>query len=265
MAAKIKAKTKAKPKAKSSAKSVKAVPAKPKPKAKIAPPVKAKPKAKIIKTPVVKSKLKAKVAAPVKAKVLVKPTPAKPKPAPKPVFKVASKVSVTSKAKEEKKSVTNVIDIAKAKPKAKTKPRASSVAGGPVDFAPYREAKGEEYMNAQQVEHFRKILRDWLMQLREEVDNTMVHMQEEAGTYPDPVDRAAQEEGFNLELRARDRERRLIKKIEQALDDLDHNDYGYCKDCAAEIGIRRLEARPTADKCIDCKTFEEIREKQIGG
>lgn len=263
MAAKIKAKTKAKPKAKSSAKSVKAVPAKPKPKAKIAQPVKAKSKAKTAKPPVVKSK--AKVAAPVKAKVIAKPTFTKVKPAPKSAPKVASKVSVTSKAKEEKKSVTNVIDIAKAKPKTKTKPRSSSAAGGPVDFAPYREAKGEEYMNAQQVEHFRKILRDWLMQLREEVDNTMVHMQEEAGTYPDPVDRAAQEEGFNLELRARDRERRLIKKIEQALDDLDHNDYGYCKDCAAEIGIRRLEARPTADKCIDCKTFEEIREKQIGG
>ncbi len=147
-----------------------------------------------------------------------------------------------------------------AKPKAK-----AALSGGPVEFVPYKEKKGEEYMNPGQVEHFHLILANWMKQLREEVDVTMVHMQEEAGiTYPDPVDRAAQEEGFNLELRTRDRERKLIKKIEQALDDLEHNEYGYCKDCGAEIGIRRLEARPTADKCIDCKTFEEIKEKQIG-
>jgi len=93
----------------------------------------------------------------------------------------------------------------------------------------------------------------------------VVHLKEDAISYPDPLDRAAQEEGFNLELRTRDRERKLIKKIEQSLDFIERGEYGFCGDCGTEIGIRRLEARPTADKCIDCKTFEEIREKQSGG
>lgn len=136
---------------------------------------------------------------------------------------------------------------------------------GPLGFTPYKEKKGEEYMNENQLEHFRNILNMWKARLMQEVDTTVVHMKEEAASYPDPLDRAAQEEGFSLELRTRDRERKLIKKIEQALDMIDHNEYGFCESCGAEIGIRRLEARPTADKCIDCKTFEEIREKQVGG
>ncbi len=132
-------------------------------------------------------------------------------------------------------------------------------------FAPYKLKKGEEYMNDAQREHFRKILLEWKKQLMEEVDSTVVHLKEEAVPYADPLDRASQEEGFNLELRTRDRERKLIKKIEQASDAIENGEYGYCEDCGAEIGIRRLEARPTATKCIDCKTFEEIREKQSGG
>lgn len=133
-----------------------------------------------------------------------------------------------------------------------------------LSFTPYKLQKGEEYMNEKQLDHFRKILNDWKKQLMEEVDTTVVHLKEEAASYPDPLDRASQEEGFNLELRTRDRERKFIKKIEQALDAIDEGEYGYCEDCGAEIGIRRLEARPTATKCIDCKTFEEIREKQSG-
>ena len=136
---------------------------------------------------------------------------------------------------------------------------------GPLGFTPYKEKKGEQYMNAKQLNHFREILAMWKSRLMQEVDSTVVHMKEEAASYPDPLDRAAQEEGFSLELRTRDRERKLIKKIEQALDKIDHQEYGYCEACGAEIGIRRLEARPTADKCIDCKTFEEIRERQVGG
>jgi len=136
---------------------------------------------------------------------------------------------------------------------------------GPVGFKPYKLKKGEEYMNDQQLEHFRKILLLWKEQLLEEFNRTKQHMQNDAANFPDPLDRASQEEEFNFELRTRDRERKLVKKIEEALDRIDHRDYGYCVDCGAEIGIRRLEARPTATQCIDCKTFEEIREKQTGG
>ncbi|WP_406566716.1 RNA polymerase-binding protein DksA [Coxiella endosymbiont of Dermacentor marginatus] len=134
-----------------------------------------------------------------------------------------------------------------------------------VGFSPYKIKKGEEYMNEKQKNHFRKILLQWKKQLMEEVDSTVDHLKEEANIYADPLDRASQEEGFNLELRTRDRERKLIRKIEQSLDSIEESEYGYCEDCSAEIGIRRLEARPTASKCIDCKTFEEIREKQSGG
>ena len=136
---------------------------------------------------------------------------------------------------------------------------------GPLDFAPFKIKKGEDYMNERQTEHFRNILLHWKQQLMQEVDSTVVHLKEDAVAYADPLDRAAQEEGFSLELRTRDRERKLIKKIEQSLDAIESGEYGYCEDCGTEIGVRRLEARPTAEKCIDCKTFEEIREKQEGG
>ncbi len=129
---------------------------------------------------------------------------------------------------------------------------------------PYEIGKEEEYMNSKQRVHFANILARWKQQLMEEADTTVFHMKEGAAVYPDPIDRASQEEGFNLELRTRDRERKLLKKIEQAMDMIDKGEYGYCEDCGAEIGIRRLEARPTAVKCIDCKTFEEIKERQSG-
>lgn len=129
----------------------------------------------------------------------------------------------------------------------------------------YKEKTGEEYMNDQQIDHFRKILQAWRNQLRYEVDRTVHHMQDEAANFPDPVDRAAQEEEFSLELRNRDRERKLIKKIEKTLQRLEDNDFGFCDSCGVEIGVRRLEARPTADLCIDCKTLAEIKEKQMAG
>lgn len=131
-----------------------------------------------------------------------------------------------------------------------------------MGIAPYKEKKGEEYMCDRQKEHFRTILNAWKQQLMEEVDRTLHHMQDEAENYPDPNDRASQEENFSLELRARDRERKLIKKIENTIQRIDDDEYGYCDACGIEIGIRRLEARPTATLCIDCKTLEEIREKQ---
>ena len=141
----------------------------------------------------------------------------------------------------------------------------NTAAGSVGGFVPYQPKPGEEFMSKQQVEHFRSILLAWKSQLMQEVDSTVVHMKEDVMSFPDPLDRAAQEEGFSLELRTRDRERKLLKKIDKALTLLDNGDYGYCEDCGADIGVRRLEARPTAEKCIDCKTFEEIREKQSGG
>ncbi len=130
---------------------------------------------------------------------------------------------------------------------------------------PYQEKAGEEYMGPAQVEHFTKILEAWRNQLREEVARTVNHMKDEAANFPDPVDRAAQEEEFSLELRNRDRERRLIKKIEKTLTKIEEEEFGFCDSCGIEIGIRRLEARPTADLCIDCKTLAEIKEKQMAG
>ena len=132
------------------------------------------------------------------------------------------------------------------------------------DFTPYKPKKGEEYMNDKQKEHFKAILTAWRNQLMEEVDRTVHHLQDDAANYPDPADRATQEEEFSLELRTRDRERKLIRKIDSTMEKIAQDDYGYCESCGIEIGIQRLEARPTADKCIDCKTLDEIREKQWG-
>ncbi len=133
------------------------------------------------------------------------------------------------------------------------------------DFSPYQEKDGEEYMNDQQKEHFKNLLLSWKKELMEEVDRTVSHMKDEAANFPDPADRASQEEEFSLELRTRDRERKLIKKIDKTLELLGTDDYGYCDACGVEIGIRRLEARPTATSCVDCKTLAEIKEKQTQG
>ena len=119
-------------------------------------------------------------------------------------------------------------------------------------------------MSEGQVAHFRRILQNWKSELMQEVDRTVHHMKDEAANFPDPNDRATQESEFSLELRTRDRERKLIKKIEEALERLERGEYGYCETCGVEIGLRRLEARPTATQCIDCKTLDEIRERQLG-
>ncbi len=132
-------------------------------------------------------------------------------------------------------------------------------------FEPYVEKKGEEYMNENQRAHFTELLRAWKQQLMEEVDRTVSHMKDEAANFPDPADRATQEEEFSLELRTRDRERKLIKKIDSTIERIKTDEYGFCDQCGVEIGIRRLEARPTANLCVDCKTLDEIKEKQITG
>ena len=143
--------------------------------------------------------------------------------------------------------------------------RLESVTEIDLNIAPYKERPGEDYMSADQQSHFRRLLLQRKRMLLEDMGRTVHHLQDEGTALPDMSDRATQEEEFNLELRARDRERKLIKKIEDALQQLDEGHYGYCDSCGVEIGIRRLEARPTAALCIDCKTLDEIREKQMGG
>lgn len=130
-------------------------------------------------------------------------------------------------------------------------------------FSPYQPDAGEEYMNKKQQDHFRKILNDWKTELSHDIDKTVHTMQDEVTMFADPNDRASQESDMALELRNRDRERKLIKKIDDTLRNIDHDEYGYCEGCGVEIGLKRLEARPTATLCIDCKTLDEMREKQI--
>ena len=147
------------------------------------------------------------------------------------------------------------------KPKAKENTDSVSLFG----YAPYQEKKNEEYMSNGQLEHFTKILQAWKAELMTEVDRTLTSMQDESVALPDVNDRATQEEEFAIELRTRDRERKLIRKIEQSLQTIKEGDYGFCETCGIEIGLRRLEARPTATLCIDCKTLAEIKEKQNNG
>jgi DnaK suppressor protein len=217
----------------------------------------AKTKAKAKKKTVAKKSVAKKPVAVKKAPASKKKTPAKKKAAAK---KAPAKKTAARKAPARKAP-------AASKPKQTRRKAAgkASSASGPVSaIEPYVAEKGEEYMNAEQVEHFRNILLSWKRELMEEVDRTVHHMQDEAANFPDPNDRATQESEFSMELRARDRERKLIKKIDEALMNLDNDDYGYCEACGVEIGVRRLEARPTATLCIDCKTLDEIREKQMG-
>ncbi len=130
-------------------------------------------------------------------------------------------------------------------------------------ITPYKAKKGEAYMNPKQLGHFRNILNDIKLGLGEDIDRTVHTMQDEATVFADPNDRASQESDVSLELRNRDRERKLIKKIDEMMAKIDSGDYGYCEKCGIEIGLSRLEARPTATLCIDCKMLDEIREKQV--
>ena len=223
---------------------------------------------KTAKKPVTKTiKPTSKVAAmakPAKPSVKQATKPVK-KIMPKPVAKAVKSVVKVPVAKQQ--SVAPVKLAAKAAPAAK--PQVKSVKSSDSSqfsaFTPYKEKSGEEYMNPAQVEHFREILESWKQELMEKVDETVHHMQDEASNFPDPNDRASQESDFTMELRARDRERKLIKKIEEGMQRLDDNDFGYCESCGVEIGVRRLEARPTATLCIDCKELDEIRERQSKG
>ena len=169
----------------------------------------------------------------------------------------AKKKAASKRAKRSAKFTVETSTTSKA-------PRPRTVSTEPT-FTPYRSERDEGYMNDDQKIHFQQILLQWKNQLMEEVDRTVNHMQDEAANYPDPADRASQEEEFSLELKTRDRERKLIRKIDSTLELIDQDDYGYCESCGIEIGVQRLEARPTATQCIDCKTLEEIKERQLHG
>jgi len=139
-----------------------------------------------------------------------------------------------------------------------------SLLAGPRNVQPYIVKRGELYMSKEQLEHFRNILNSWKRDLMVEVDRTVSHMKDEAANFPDPNDRATQEEEFSLELRTRDRERKLIRKIDEALKRIDDGSYGYCLETGEEIGIKRLEARPVATLSIEAQERRERRERQYG-
>ncbi len=196
-----------------------------------------------------------------KKKTVAKKAPAKKTPAKKVTKKkVTKKKTVAKKAPAKKTAAKKVAKKTTSKKPARRRASVDEV----HSFTPYKIVKGEDYMNEEQTLHFQEILNEWKQGLMQEVDRTVHHMQDEAANFPDPNDRASQESEFAMELRTRDRERKLIKKIDESLANLESGDYGYCEDCGIEIGIRRLEARPTANLCIDCKSLEEIRERQRG-
>lgn len=202
---------------------------------------KSKPKASSKKVP-------AKTKSSTKAAKAVKKTPARKAPA----KRATAKKSTTKKAAKKTAPKKSNIDI-------------SDFSNFSSTFQPYKSKKNEKYMNANQKKHFENILQAWKDALHEEQEKTENLIQTDQGNFPDSVDRASKEEEFMLELRKRDRERKLISKIEQSMKDLSDNFYGFCETCGIEIGIKRLEARPTATQCIDCKTIEEIKEKQQYG
>jgi DnaK suppressor protein len=151
-----------------------------------------------------------------------------------------------------------------APPVAPRRRSGGNVLSGPVKgFTPYQPKRGEEYMNRDQLEHFRQLLLAWKRELMEEVDRTMLHMKDDAANFPDPNDRATQESEFGLELRTRDRERKLLKKIDSALARIDDGTYGYCEETGDEIGLRRLEARPVATLCVEAQERRELAERQF--
>ena len=171
-------------------------------------------------------------------------------------------VAKKSAPKKEAAKKTSTKKITPKKTKATVKYEESQFL---ASIKPYALKKNEKYMNAKQKQHFQDILGSWKHQLQIEQDRTADKIQKNVSHFPDESDRATHEEEFTLELRTRERERKLLSKINESVEDLKASDYGYCASCGIEIGIRRLEARPTATRCIDCKTIEEIHERQQYG
>ena len=175
--------------------------------------------------------------------------------------KVVSKPITPKKA--AKKVVAKPITPKKVAKKVVAKPITPKNPGGLKKFNSYKPKTNESYMNKSQIKHFVKILNNWKLELSSDIDRTVNHMQEELTAYADPNDRASQESDMALELRNRDRERKLIKKIDRTILNIANDEYGYCNGCGEEIGLNRLLARPTATLCIDCKTLDEIRERKM--
>ena len=186
--------------------------------------------------------------------------------------KKAAKKKVATKKVSRKKTVSRKKSVAKTRPAtrkktpaARKRPRArGDVLTGPIHgISPYNPRRGEEYMSDKQLDHFRDILNAWKRELMFEVDRTVHHMQDEAANFPDPNDRATQESEFGLELRTRDRERKLLRKIDSALSRIDDGSYGFCEETGEEIGLKRLEARPVATLCLEAQERRELAERQF--
>ena len=183
-----------------------------------------------------------------------------------PVKKATKKITKTSAKKTVKKAHAKKIVKKKAVTK-KTKQNkvVAKIANNKSKIAPYKPKKKEKYMSAAMKKHFVAVLLLWREHLKEEMQKTFDHLRTKGETFADPVDRASQEEEFSFELRTRDRERKLINKIAVSLELIKQDEYGWCESCGVEIGIKRLEASPTATHCIDCKTLDEIKERQLSG
>ncbi len=234
-----------------------------KPKAKVAAPAKPKAVAKPVKAPAAKPAPAARPAPAAKAKPVIV---AKPAPAAPPAKAAAPKAPKPAKAPRAEDLVLKPAPRLPVVPESdEDAPEVSlSLLAGPRNVKPYLAKKGEQYMGKQQVEHFRKILSTWKNDLMMEVDRTVTHMKDEAANPPDPNDRATLESEFSLELRTRDRERKLIRKIDEALARIEDGSYGYCLETGEQIGIKRLEARPVATLSIEAQERRERREKQYG-
>ena len=188
-----------------------------------------------------------------------KKSTAKKKASKKIIQKKTSAKKTPAKRAPTKKTPVKKVAVKKATvKKAAVKKRTSPISS-------YKGRKGEKYMSAAMKKHFNAVLIDWREHLKEEMQKTFDHLKNKGESYADPIDRASQEEEFAFELRTRDRERKLINKIAASIEQIKQDDYGYCYACGIEIGVKRLEARPTATHCIDCKTLDEIKEKQLGG
>lgn len=225
---------------------------------------------------------KAKKAAVVKPATKKSESVTKKKPAQKPAAEaskrsVVMKPSKTTEKSAEKPARKTAAEVAPPPapapaPKPVARPVAEgddaethdSLLAGPRNVQPYVAKRGEQYMSKEQLDHFRKILQSWKQDLMLEVDRTVSHMKDEAANFPDPNDRATQEEEFSLELRTRDRERKLIRKIDEALGRIEDGSYGYCLETGEQIGVKRLEARPVATLSIEAQERRERREKQYG-
>jgi DnaK suppressor protein len=194
-----------------------------------------------------------------KVRAVVKKVTAKPQ-----VKKTTTKSKVTAKPQVKKTTTKSKVTAKPQVKKTATKSKVTSKSiSGLKQFKTYTPKVNEKYMSKLQISHFKKILNDWKVELSSELSRTVSHMQTDVTTYADPNDRASQESEMALELRNRDRERKLIKKINETLKNIDEDEYGYCMGCGEEIGLNRLQARPTATLCIDCKTLQEIKEKQM--